>query len=117
LAAASIKAIDIIEEENTLREKLDDNSKYLRAQIKLMGFDIMNSRTPIIPILIKDTEQTLKFSKKLLDKGIYVSAIRPPTVPVNTSRLRLTTMATHTKDQLDFALNQIQNIGRELRLI
>ena len=82
-----------------------------------MGFDTMNSQSPIIPVVVKDPEAAVAFSKKLFEEGIFVQAIRPPTVPQNTSRLRVTVMATHTKEDLDLALEKFGKIGKELTLI
>ena len=73
----------------------------------------MDSQTPIIPVLVKDSKQAVQFSQKLFERGIFVQAIRPPTVPVNTARLRVTVMATHTQSDLDFLLEQLQAIGKE----
>ena len=77
----------------------------------------MNSQTPIIPILVNSPDIAVEFSKRLFEQGIFVSAIRPPTVPKNTARLRLTVMATHTQEQIDLALKQFEKIGKELCLI
>ncbi|MBP9855092.1 MAG: 8-amino-7-oxononanoate synthase [Candidatus Omnitrophica bacterium] len=117
VAAASIKAIEIIERDHLLREKLWDNAHYMRAGLRLAKFDCMKSSTPIIPILVKDSSLTVEFSRRLLKEGVLISAIRPPTVPVNTARLRLTVMANHSKTDIDFALNKFQKIGRELGVI
>jgi 7-keto-8-aminopelargonate synthetase-like enzyme len=82
-----------------------------------MGFDTMNSQTPIIPILVKDSNLAVDFSDRLFKQGIFVSAIRYPTVPENTARLRLTVMATHTEEHMDHVLEQFDRIGKELCLI
>lgn len=116
-AAASMRAIEIIERDEETRKKLLDNARYMRAQINLIGFDTLRSQTPIIPIMVKDSQKAVEFSNRLFEAGIYVSAIRPPTVPANTARLRLTVMATHAKKQLDFALDKLQIIGKDLCLI
>jgi glycine C-acetyltransferase len=73
-----------------------------------MGFDTMGSTTPIIPILIKDPQRAVAMSKRLLQEGIFVQAIRPPTVPMDTARLRLTVTATHTQDDLLRLLNALK---------
>lgn len=117
IAAASLKAGKIIEEDQSLRNKLWDNTYYMRAGLRLAGFDTLRSSTPIIPVLIPDSQVCVEFSKRLFDQGILVSAIRPPTVPKGTSRLRLTVMAPHTKTDLDLTLNRFQSIGKELGVI
>ena len=116
-AVASLKAIEIIKEDKILREQLWENTKYLNAQLQDLGFDTMQSQTPIIPILVKDSNIAVQFSQLLFNEGIFISAIRPPTVPHNTARLRLTVMATHTQEDLDCVLKHMQKIGRELCLI
>jgi glycine C-acetyltransferase len=108
LAQASRAALQIILEGSQLRRKLQENADYLRARLQVMGFDTMNSSTPIIPILVKDSFQAVAMSKRLLEQGIFVQAIRPPTVPMGTARLRLTVMATHTQDDLDQLLNALR---------
>ncbi len=116
-AAASLKGIEIIEQEPGRREKLWENTKYVLQGLKEMGFNTLETKTPIIPIIVKDAYLALRFSEKLFAAGIFVSAIRPPTVPVNTSRLRVTIMATHTKEDLKYLLEQMQSLGKELCLI
>lgn len=116
-AAASLKAIEIIKSTPQRREQLWKNTYHLNDALKNMGFDTMNSQTPIIPILVKDPNVAVDFSKRLFEWGIFVSAIRPPTVPQNTARLRLTVMATHTGEQINFVCEQFKAIGKELCLI
>lgn len=117
VAAASLRAVEIIEEDQQRRQQLLNNAGYLRAQIRLMGFETTNAPTPIIPIIVKDPLIALQFSRRLLERGIFVSAIRPPTVPVNTARLRITVMSSHTKEELDYLINSLQMIGKEICLI
>lgn len=116
-AAAGLKAIEIIEGDGTGRKKLWENTRYMLAQLKMIGFQTGRSQSPVIPIIIKDARLTVTFSQELFKRGIYVSAIRPPTVPKGTARLRLTVMATHTKEELDYTLNHFQEIGKDLCLL
>jgi 8-amino-7-oxononanoate synthase len=101
LAQASRVALRIILEGSPMRRHLQEKADYLRAALKAMGFDTMGSTTPIIPILVKGASQAKDMSERLLDRGIFVQAIRPPTVPIGTARLRLTVTATHTQDDLE----------------
>jgi glycine C-acetyltransferase len=110
LAQASRAAIQIIFQGTQLRRRLQDNADYLRAQVHQLGFDTMGSSTPIIPILVKDPLRAMAMSKRLLEESIFVQAIRPPTVPNGTSRLRLTVMATHTREDLDQLLNALRKL-------
>jgi 8-amino-7-oxononanoate synthase len=110
IAQAARRALQIIRQGVQLRGQLQDNADYLRTKLHDLGFDTMNSTTPIIPILVKDPQRALEISRRLLLKGIFLQAIRPPTVPVGTSRLRLTVMATHTQDDLDRLLTALRTI-------
>lgn len=117
IVAASLKALQIIQQEPHRRQKLWENTKHLAQGLRDLGFNILQSQTPIIPILTKDSVVAVKFSKKLFEEGVFIQAIRPPTVPQDTARLRLTVMATHTREDLDFLLDRLSKIGRELCLI
>lgn len=110
LAQASRVALQIIRQEDGLRRQLQLNANYLRAELDILGFDTMNSSTPIMPILVKDPLQATAMSKRLLEQGIFVQAIRPPTVPIGSARLRLTVMATHTREDLNRLLNALRTL-------
>jgi len=77
----------------------------------------MGSETPIIPVFVGDAGKTMEFSRRLFEERIFVSGIRPPTVPEGKSRLRATVMATHTYNDLDRAIEAFSKVGRELCLI
>jgi len=109
-AQAALTALQIIRQDDGLRRQLKDNADYLHHRLKGMGFDTMNSTTPIIPILVKDPVRALGISQHLLKQGIFAQAIRPPTVPVNTARLRLTVTAGHTREDLDQLLDALRTI-------
>jgi len=110
LAQAARKSLVIIQHESQLRQKLLKNADDLRCSLKGMGFDTMQSSTPIIPILVKDPKIALAMSKQLFEQGIFLQAIRPPTVPEGTARLRLTLMATHTADDLVQLINAFRKL-------
>ncbi len=117
VAASARKAIEIIRDEPARRQKLWTNTDYFQRAIVAMGLNALSSVTPIIPIIVGEPAVAVEFSKRLLEQGIFVSAIRPPTVPQNTARLRLTMMATHTRGDLDYVLEKLRAIGRSLNLI
>lgn len=117
VAAASMRAIEIIGQDFSLRERLWQNTRYLREEIVRLGFNTMDSQTPIIPIFLGRSELAVEFSRRLFEQNVWVSAIRPPTVPPQTARLRLTVMATHTREDLDFLIKGLQSAGKELCLI
>lgn len=113
--ASAIMAIRILENEPELIKKLWKNRDYLVTGLKSLGFDTMGCGTPIIPILIGKAEKALKMSEDLFEQGVYVPAIRPPTVPEDTCRLRLTVMAAHTKEELDIALKAFEKIVKSVK--
>ena len=117
VAAASMRAIEIIGQDFSLRERLWQNTRYVREEIVRLGFDTMDSQTPIIPILLGRCDLAVEFSRWLFERSIWVSAIRPPTVPPKTARLRLTVTAAHTREDLDFLIEGLQSVGKELCLI
>jgi glycine C-acetyltransferase len=117
IAAASIEGLKIIQNCNRLRKRLWKNVDFFKKSLNNLGFDTGNSQTQIIPVIIKDTQLTMKFSKKLFEEGIFVQGIRPPTVPQGEARLRVTIMATHTRKDLEFALNKFKKVGKKLNFI
>ncbi|MCK5215895.1 MAG: 8-amino-7-oxononanoate synthase [Candidatus Omnitrophica bacterium] len=116
IAAAALKGVEIIEKEPSIREGLWDNTRYFLRALKNIGLDTMRTVTPIIPIFIGDADKAKEFSRCLFEKGVYAPAIRPPTVPRNTARLRLTVMATHTKEDLDFVIEALKKARQEAGL-
>jgi glycine C-acetyltransferase len=117
VAAAARAAVDIIEGEPRRREYLNNAAEQLRGELRQAGFDTGNSETPIIPVIVGDPAVAVEFSRRLFEKGIFVQAIRPPTVPQNTARLRVTVMATHTREDLDLLLEQVRDVGKELGVV
>lgn len=115
--ATALAALDLVEENHSLRDQLWNIRNHLSQKLTQLGFDLCGSETPIIPIRIGSSEKALLFSQKLLQEGVLIPAIRPPTVPAGTSRLRITLMATHTRDQIDFLLLLLEKIGKELRVL
>lgn len=115
--AVNIRALEIIQQGPQRREKLLNNADFFRNYLKEMGFNTMDSGTPIIPVLIGDTALTMEFSSRLFQQGIFCQGIRPPTVPEGKARLRITIMATHKKERLEFALEKIKAIGKDLGVI
>jgi 8-amino-7-oxononanoate synthase len=117
VAAAASAAIDVLEQEPDHLERLWRNRNYFAAGLKSLGFDTLNSDTPIIPIMIGDSRSALHFSERLLEAGIFAPAIRPPTIPKGTSRIRTTVMATHSRDDLDYVLEALGKIARSLGIL
>jgi len=115
--ASALVSLDILEEGSPLVEKLQDNACYMREKLKELGYNILNSQTQIMPVIIGEASLVCEFSRLLLKEGILATAIRPPTVPEGISRIRVTVMATHTPEDLHFSLGAFEKIGRYLRII
>ncbi|MFE3575498.1 8-amino-7-oxononanoate synthase [Lysinibacillus sp. NPDC059133] len=114
---AAREGISIIQNEPERREQLLNNAKYLRLKLEESGFVVREGETPIISLLIGDSREAMQFSEKLMDEGVFIPAIRPPTVPKGSSRLRITVMATHTMEQLNTVINKIKKIGKEMGIV
>ena len=115
--AVSLRALEIVQAEPRLRQYLIANSARFRQKLREIGFEIMDFPTPIISVVLGQPELTVNFSNRLMGKNIFVSAIRPPTVPQGTSRLRINLMATHTVDDLAPAIDSMAAIGKELGIL
>ncbi len=94
---------------------LNNNTKLMRELLKNGGLNIVEGQSPIIPIIVGSADLTNRFSKELEKEGILVSAIRPPSVPKGESRLRLTIIASHTKEEIEFAADKIIKIWNEIK--
>jgi len=112
ILGGSIKALSIIDSEEGigLRKKLWSNVERFRNGLIGIGYDIMDSKTQIIPILIGDLDKTMKFSEMLFNEGVFAPGIRPPTVPKNKCRIRISIMATHTEVQIDRAVGAFEKL-------
>lgn len=115
--AVSIKSLEIIETDEERRSNLLKISNWFQNELEAAGFNVIKTKTPIIPIIVGPADKAVEFSKNLLKEGIYIPAIRPPSVPEGTSRLRVSLMATHTTQDLDEALAKIKLIGKKLNII
>ena len=116
--AASIAALEIATsaEGDDLRSRLEANRRLFAGLLETAELNTLGSRTQIIPILVGEAAATMNFSKILLEEGVFVQGIRPPTVPAGSCRLRCTVMAVHTPADLQFAADRIISIGRKLGL-
>ncbi|GMR10061.1 MAG: pyridoxal phosphate-dependent aminotransferase family protein [Anaerolineae bacterium] len=115
--AAVLAALDIMESEPEHVERLWEVTERMRSGLKEMGFQMGPSTTPIIPIIVGETEKTFRAWKMCFDAGLYTNAVIAPAVPPDMGLLRTSYMATHTDEQIDRALNILGEVGRELELI
>jgi 8-amino-7-oxononanoate synthase len=116
-AAAALAALNIMRREPERIERVNQIGKTMRREYKKLGFDIGNSDSPIIPIIIGDHSLTLKTWRQLFDNGVYVNAIVVPATPPGRQLLRTSYMATHTEEQLDRVLTIFEKVGKKLGLI
>jgi len=114
---ASIKAVEIIQNDNVLRDKLMDNTLYFRTAIKKIGFEIKKGEHPIIPIMIRDAKIAKKLASAMLKHKIYVIAFSYPVVPKGEARIRVQISANHTKSQLNHALDAFLFYGEKYKII
>ncbi len=110
VCAASIAGIRLIRENPSLRTSLWNNVSYLKKELDLLSFNVISSESPIIPILIGDAKKAVDVSAFLYKKGILIPAIRPPTVPAKSSRLRMTVMSTHTREDMERLLDVLKTV-------
>lgn len=117
IAAAADAAIEVMRAEPQRIQRLWDNAAYLREQLAAAGFRFGPTQSPILPIIIGEAQAAMELAARVFRRGVYVIAIRPPTVPAGTARLRITPIADHSRADLDEAGAAIIQSGRELRLI
>jgi glycine C-acetyltransferase len=113
VCAASLAAIDIVEQDTERRDILWKNRRRFVDGLKSIGINTGDSETPIVPIIIGDSGRALKVSGKLFEYGIYAPAIRPPTVPADAARIRTTVTAAHSMDDIDSALDIFRRLQQE----
>lgn len=114
---AIIEAIKMLMDSSEYTDKLWENAKYFKEKMSTLGFDTGHSETPITPVIIGEESKSMEFSRKLLENGVFVSAIVFPTVPKNTGRVRCMITAEHTKEQLDEAVRIFEKVGKEMGII
>jgi glycine C-acetyltransferase len=119
VAAASIAALELVDSPGgrELRKKLAENSMFFRSTLENNGFNTMGSESQIIPLFVGAAAPTMEFSRQLLEEGIFVQGIRPPTVPAGSCRLRCTVMATHTVEDLSWAAEIMAKVGKRLGIV
>ena len=117
VAAACIAAIDVLEQEPQIIERLWENTRFFKAGLKALGFNTGLSESPITPVIAGDGALAMKLSDRLFEEGVFAQGIAFPTVARDKARVRTIVTATHTRDELQFALDVFAKVGRELGLI
>ena len=116
-AAAAIAALDVLEAEPELVERLRENAALLRRSLAAQGLEAGASTTQVVPVHVGGAEATMELCELALEKGVFAQGIRPPTVPDGSSRLRLTAMATHRREDLVAAAHMVGVAAREVGLV
>ena len=116
-AATVLAALEIIKSEPERIKHLWDITLYTLENFKRLGFDTGVSHTPIIPLYIRDNIKTLRLTKMLFDEGIFVNPVVSPAVSKDNTLIRFSLMATHTREQIDIALEKFEKVGKKLRII
>jgi glycine C-acetyltransferase len=117
VAAACLAAIDVLESEPELIERLWQNTRLFKAGLARLGFDIGASETPITPVIAGSGAMAMKLSDRLFEEGVFAQGIGFPTVPDDRSRVRTIVTAEHSHDELEACLAAFEKVGRELALI
>jgi len=115
--AASLAALNLIKNNPSLKDELWHNIDYMRKKLLQAGFDLKKSIGPIVPIVVGEDKKTLRMQDLLLQKGLFLQAIRPPTVPEGASRLRLTIVRGLTVEEMDYAIETLIDTGKKMKLI
>ena len=110
LARAAIASLELVRNADEARRVLLGHADALRSGLRQLGFDVPPGSSQILPVLIGGNERTMRISAQLLDRGVFVQGIRPPTVAEGTARLRLTAMATHRPEQIAFAIKAFASL-------
>jgi len=116
-AAACLAAVDLLEESTDLVDRLWDNAKYFKGEMKKLGFDTGLSETPITPVMLGEAPLAQQFSRELFEQGVFAMAIGFPTVPKGKARIRVMISAAHDRDDLGQGLDAFARVGRKLGVI
>jgi glycine C-acetyltransferase len=117
IVGASLKVFDLIEKDNSLKTRLDENTAYFKKGMKEAGFDIIDGDSAIVPVMLYDAKLSQEMADRLLEKGIYVIGFFYPVVPKGKARIRVQLSAAHERSHLDKAIAAFTEVGKELKVI
>jgi glycine C-acetyltransferase len=117
IVGASIKVFDMLENDTSLRDKLQENTEYFKKGIKKAGFDIVDGDSAIVPVMLYDAKLSQQMANKLLERGIYVIGFFYPVVPKGKARIRVQLSAAHSKAHIDTAIKAFTEVGKELKIV
>ncbi len=114
LVTGAIRAIELIENDTTLRDRLEESTRFFRGQMAEAGFDMLPGTHPICPVMLYDAELAGRFAARMLELGVYVVGFSYPVVPKGKARIRTQISAAHTREDLEFAVTTFKQVKREL---
>jgi glycine C-acetyltransferase len=117
VTATCLAALDLLLEEPAIIDRLWENTRFFKAGLASLGFDTGVSESPITPVIVGDGAKTMALSDRLFELGVFAQGIAFPTVARDKARVRTIVTATHTRDELQFALDTFGKAGRELGII
>lgn len=117
IVGASIKVFDMLSNDTSLRDKLENNTNYFKSGLKKAGFDIIDGHSAIVPVMLYDAKLSQTMANMLLEEGIYVIGFFFPVVPKEKARIRVQLSAAHNKEHLDKAINAFIKVGKRLEII
>ena len=117
LVGASIKVFDLLSNDTSLRDKLEENTNYFKKSLQSQGFDIIDGDSAIVPVMLYDAKLAQKMANMLLDEGIYVIGFFFPVVPREKARIRVQLSAAHERHHLDIAIQAFKKVGDALNII
>ncbi len=117
IVGGSLKAFELMERDTTLRDRLEENTKFFRGQMESLGFRLLPGEHPIVPIMLGDAALATRFASSMLDRGVYVVGFSYPVVPQGQARIRVQLSAAHSRDEIQQAVDAFAQTGRELGII
>jgi glycine C-acetyltransferase len=117
IVAAGIKVFEMLDDAGSLREKLQDNTRYFREKMSQAGFDLKPGVHPIVPVMLYEAPLAQEFAKRLLDEGIYAVGFFFPVVANGQARIRTQMSAAHSREHLDQAITAFTKVGKALGVI
>lgn len=114
ICAASLKTLELLTRSTELRDRVESNTAYFRSEMSKLGFDIPESKHPIVPVMLYDAKVAQEFARRMLEKGVYVIGFCYPVVPMGKARIRTQISAGHTKADLDFAIRCFKEVKEEM---
>jgi glycine C-acetyltransferase/8-amino-7-oxononanoate synthase len=117
VVGSALEALSLLDKEPEWRNALRENVNFFKNGLRERGFSMHDSATPIIPVIVGEARRAVSISESLFQEGMFVQAIRPPTVPEGSSRLRITVTAAHTKEDLSWALGILEKVGKQHKVI